>query len=468
MLFSLSSCCKEASCPFTMTPKAPSCPYETTLFIPPSFLLLTSEVYQKNELSEVCTISLAEVLKLALINSQKMAETYATTKIRASQYGQAFSPLYPQISGNTYYEIVKNGSAFANNFAFPDQYIDYGTYVSVSWLLFDTGATCANIETFRQQLFAANFSHNRSIQSVLETTFKDYYDFIKAKEEVRASLANLKDAETILSATSLKHELGISDVVDELQAKTQVAKRQLDLLGSEEALVDDKANLIKDLGIPANSLVDFQDLECPPDIDKKLPSLDFYVLEGYKYRPDLFAAFSEVRASASNVNYQNRNQWFKGNFSGTGGCITFDFQNTPSRGLSPIYDAVVSLSVPIFSGYEYLNKIREAKGELARAKAKMRQLELDMIAEITTSYENLKIATNKVKTAFDYLNFAEQSYKASLNRYQAGVIDFQTLINALTDLADARYSLAESKRDWYVSLTDLLFATGTLTPGCAL
>ncbi|MGA8163468.1 MAG: TolC family protein [Waddliaceae bacterium] len=80
-------------------------------------------------------------------------------------------------------------------------------------------------------------------------------------------------------------------------------------------------------------------------------------------------------------------------------------------------------------------------------------------------WRDLLFSTDRVKVNEVYVNLAKQSFQSSLSKYKEGTVDITAVVNSLTDLADARYSLVMAKKDWFTSLTQLAYATGTLWRG---
>ncbi len=466
-LVSLTGCFRAAYDPFYITPDCPTdawnpCP-DNNNPIPPYYLLWSCDAYIEKECFPQEPLHLTQLVDLAIKNSNELRETWADTRTAAAQYGQSLAPYFPEITLEGYYEAIREGSFFGGGAIFIDKFMEWGPYVSISWLLFDSGTTAAQSESYRQMVWSANWSHNQEIQNVLQTTITDYYTYIASREQVVASEANLADAATTLDMTIVKHEFGISDYTDELQAETQVAKMELELLTSEQDMFDFKTALIADLGLPANTPVQVADPLEKIDLEKKLPPLDCFVSEAYIYRPDLFASYAQVLSNLANVEAARRQQWVQLQMNGTYGDSFF--QNGQSDKYN--YSLLFELSLPLFKGFDYLNQVRQAKAELSKSQAQMRQLEIQIIQEVTTYYQNFVIATEKVKVNRYYVEVATASFQASLKKYQAGTIDYTTVVNTLTQLADARYSLAVSKKDWYTSLTDLAYSTGTLSKPCS-
>lgn len=473
LLCSLTGCIRDAANPYRLTPRAPTKtwqPYPMQNPIPPWYLLTSCPAYQNKEAYAGCQMGLSKLIELSLINSNQLKETWADTHIAAARYGESLAPFFPEIDAEYYYNAVREGTffqasgifSFLQSGVFINTFQQFGPYASVSWLLFDTGTTWARSEAFKQLLFTANWTHTRAIQTVIENTAVDYYNYIGWKEELKAAEANLEDAETVLDSTLTKQKFGIDDVSDVLQAETQVSKQELDLLNVLEQLENAKTQLVAQLGLPANTDVDILDPDQPVDLDISLPPIDAYIAEAYMYRPDLYGAFSKVLAAMWALQAAKNDQWFKLNLNSTYGRT--NFQN----GQSDIYDynVTLNLELPLFKGFAYINRIREARGELERAQAEMRQLEIDIMQNVTQYYQDLVISTEKVKVNINYVQVAEEAYKATFAKFRAGTTDYVTLVNSLTQLADARNSLAQSRRDWYTSLTDLSYSTGTLCKGC--
>jgi len=430
--------------------------------IPNCLLMESADCKECSDIDIEESLDLVSLLDIALKRSPLTRRTWARAHLASARWGSSQSKFFPELDFGAFWEALRNPSFFGTNFVFMDEFREYGPYLTLSYLVLDFGTTRSVSQAFYQMLLESNWTHNREIQTVIHTVTTDYYDLVTQREKVVAGEANLHDANTTLAATQAKHKYGISDITDVYTAETFVAKQMMTLLADQRGEVDSQATLLADAGLPANTCVDIDNIAEQIDEDELLQSIDNYICLAYESRPDLRAAYADVLANESLVQAAINNQLPKVTFNGQVGENRFN--DSPRDFYS--YSALFTFTYPLFKGWRYTNEIREAQSLLEVSKTKLRETEVNMVKDVVQGYQDFNYSTQIVKVNKEYVDLAQKSYTANLSEYKAGTIDITTLVNAQTNLADARYSLAESRKNWYDALTNLMYATGVVTKPC--
>ncbi|MBS0621756.1 MAG: TolC family protein [Verrucomicrobia bacterium] len=463
--------CLPERCPNALVPACPSYPFVPSCTSCNPYTEVEQLLARDVPVCWPCSddsLSLTELIGLALQNSPDLRATWADARIAAAQYGIGRSEYYPDFNFNTdvlatrFASLFGGGGFFGGEQLIQSNYINYGPDVTVSYLILDFGARAAKNQALCQALLSANWFHNRSIQTVVQTVATDYYTYLGAVEQVRADTENLHDAETILDQAKAKHRAGIADLADEMNALTQVAKVQLQLLTDEQTEVNDYVALTQAAGVPANIPLKVDEM---PSIIPTLyirQHIEALVCKAYTYRPDLLAALADVRSHCAYVREQQQNRWPQINFKGAYGRTYWN------SGMHTPYDgtAELSLTLPLFRGWYYENKIRLAQAELERSRATLRALQISIAGNVIQSYEDFLLSAEKVAAGEDYVKAAKINFDANLSKYHAGTADITPVIQAFANLADARSALIQARQDWYTSLINLSYAMGTLSPCC--
>ena len=431
--------------------------------IPRCLLMETADscCEQNEECAEEDAYSLAELIDTALIRSPQTKETWSIARIAAAEYGLGQSPYYPEIDFNAFFLATRDPGFFGSRFLFIDEFREYAPYISLNYLVLDFGTTRAKSRALYQRLMAANWIHNDEIQKVIQNVSLDYYSYITDRDKVAAGEANLHDAETTLGATEAKHGRGIVSITDVLTAKTTVSKQTIELLNDEQSVADSLAKLLAEAGLPANACVGVANIIDEIDVDEFLDSVDHFLCLAYDLRPDLHAAYARVLSDESSVKAAQRDQLPQVSLSATTGQYYFNSGRLNDYG----YNAQLSLNFPLFRGWYYANQIREAKARLELSQAQLRDVELQMVRQVVTSYQDFNFATEKVRVNKEFVALAEETFEANLAEYKTGTVDITTLVNSQTNLANARYSLAEARKQWYDALTNLTYASGLAQKG---
>jgi outer membrane protein TolC len=329
---------------------------------------------------------------------------------------------------------------------------------SLSYTIYDFGQRKFSSEIARQSLFYADLSHNQEIQTVLQVVMKDYYDYQLQKQQLIALKADLNDADVSLDAAVEQFQNGTASVGDVIQAKTKFLQTKMELISQTKRVENSFASLASNVGLPANIRFKVQDFPNEVFPSDHLENVSSLIAKAQEKRQDLFAAQANVKANEANVSYAKRH-----------GLPVIDTEldlgkNFYDKGLTEDYhfSVLIKLNYPLFKGFYYKNEKRNALAKLQKAKALLEQMELSVIKDVTTSHFNVKSSAETVQCAKDYLSAAEERFDIAISNYKAGTAPILDVISAQSSLADARAKNAKAKKDWFVSLADLAYATGSL------
>ena len=173
-------------------------------------------------------------------------------------------------------------------------YSNWFPELTVSFLVFDFGTRRATSEAARQALYNADRTHNNTILTLPQTIMNDYYTYLYQKQLLSADEADVATAKVTLNAAQTGLENGVRDISDYLQAKTKLLQAQTTWASQQQNVVNSDAQLLDDMGLPANMCVNTQELPLVlPDSDL-IPPLDTLIAVALQNRPDLMAAYANV------------------------------------------------------------------------------------------------------------------------------------------------------------------------------
>lgn len=409
-------------------------------------------------LKQEIPLTLGEIINIALVNNPDTTESWAVAREQAGVYGQSLQDdfILADIDGN--YQRSRTAE-----FTSSDRTIvyetTYGAELCLSYTLLDFGQTRYSSKAALQALYSADWSHNSQIQLVVQETMTDFYNYLFQKQELTSANQDLKNAQVSFDAVMEKFRNGLADIGDRVQAKTKLLQQKLNIVTQKQTLNNAYTELVKQMGVPANEDIIIQDY---PQIIKTydVDNLDNLILEAMKNRPDLIAQEADVISKEKNLIANKRKNYLTivGGFN-----IGRQYYQ---HGLNDEYDfkAQVSLNYPLFQGFFIKNQVKQARGELEVARAKLDQVKLSILQDVTNYRVDVELSKEALTFAEEFLASAEEDFKLNLMKYKVGTATIVELINAQTSVADARSKLAESKKNWYTSLANLAYATGALKP----
>lgn len=174
-------------------------------------------------------------------------------------------------------------------------------------------------------------------------------------------------------------------------------------------------------------------------------------------RPELLAAEASVKAAESNIKIQEA----------AGKPTISAFANAAASSLDPGLDTRtgaigVSISIPVFTGYQSTYRIRGARDLLEQRQATRDRLRNDVTLNVWQAFQDLRTQSQALTTAGDLVASASESFDVALGRYKAGVGTVTDLLNAQSALASANQQRIQARLAWNVAKITLAKAIGGL------
>lgn len=473
LLFTSCGDYRGASAPYSYAPET-----SESVWIPPKAFRkepVNFDHLDPYELKEK-SLSLAEVIDIALFNNPTTKQSWAEARQAAAQYGQSLQnyfvlsnltadymnyqeALFTQgnlsNSATSLENISDNGVSNGKN---TFHGITYGTQLNLSYTILDFGLTKATSKAALEALYAADFTHNHTLQQSVHDVMNDYYAYLSQQAAVKAAEEDVYNAQTSLDAVMDKLYHGVADIGDKVQATTKLLEQKLKLVSAQKDLTTDYTILLNTMGLPANAYLSFE--HYPEKIQLyDILDLDNLLKLAIKNRPDLLALESTVRSKQEELKKAKAERY---------PIIAADFEvgrESANLGIGSYYDydLTFSFTFPLFQGYFIQNGIKKATAAIDATQAKLKELQLSVFKDVTTYFNNASYAKESYKYAKQFLDAAKLDFKVNLEQYKAGTSTIVEVINAQASVANAHAQLIQAEKDWYTSIANLAYATGLLT-----
>lgn len=412
-------------------------------------------------------LNLAALVAVALDHNPAIRQAWENARVQAYQTAQSRSQWYPSVALGaeaSYQKQDFNLKDSSSSTVSPDQdELTYGPSLKITWLVLDLGGRSSEIEEALQNLLAANYSYNRTLQDLILEVENAYYDFYGSRSGLEAARADVKDAETSLDAARRRLKAGLGTKLDELQTRATYEDSLASLEAARGTAQTSKANLARAIGLPASTELKISDPAAEPPIEITAPEIGRLMEETLRARPDLAALRARVRAADAAVNASASSLWPELNVGGTAGknWYTYYGENEPYDD-SYGYTGYVSLGWEIFNGFYDLNRKRAAEARAGAAREELAGAELEASADVWSKYYAYDSAAGKYRYSKAFFQTAQSSYDLALESYNAGLTSILDLLQSQSQLAAARNQLILSKKDVFISLAELAHTTGTL------
>lgn len=409
-------------------------------------------------LKDGATLSLGQVVDLALRNNPATRQTWFDARAAAAQLGAKYSAWYPSFELDAQIQRQKQ-AAVGGRFTFLQT--TYGPTLSFNYLLFDFGGRGADIEEARRALYAADLTHNAAIQDLVLLVASEYYQYLNAKAQRSAAQASLKQARESLAAAEGRHRAGVATIADVLQARTAASQAELALQTAEGQVQIIRGALATALGVPATIPVEAGELPEQVDVERAVDTVDILIAKAQAQRPDLASARSQALKAAAHVR-SVRSEGLPVLLATGSLNRTYFYNNAPNAPYANNYAGAILLRFPVFTGFNKEFETLKAKEESQSAIAAAQTLSDRVILQVWTSYYAVKTVSALVKTTRDLLASAAQSQEVALGRYKEGVGSILDLLAAQSAYASARAQEAQARAGWFLAMAQLAHDTGSL------
>ena len=403
-------------------------------------------------------LTLVDAVDLALCHQPQVQASWAAIKLQSSQLGEARAAYLPTLGAGVgqYRESATSDQGSSKR--------SIGTlYATLTWRLLDFGGRSANQRAADVLLQAASASQDATLQKAMGNAVGLYYDAHSARAAQQSRERSLALARQILEAAIKREQRGVGALPETLQARTFVARAELELARAIGQYMRSVVMLAVGLGlldeagdVPVITLSSETE-EDPLGREQNLPG---GLQSARQYHPAILAARGQVEAAREKVRVAVAD-----------GLPTLDM--TASRyingrpnqpGSRGDRDTVVglNLTIPIFDGFANGYKVDGAQAQLEMREAELREVQAQVLGDIATTYAEATTALRSMSSARGLLEAALRSVESVRRKYDTGAADIVEMLNAQTALADAELERIRALGEWRSARLRLLANAGEM------
>ncbi|MGB7502805.1 MAG: TolC family protein [Azonexus sp.] len=388
-----------------------------------------------------------DAVDLALCNNPQTREVWANARAQAAQVGVAQAAWLPNLDGRLGASRLQNDQRYYNS---------NSAVLTLSWLVFDSGARSATGENARQLLEAAAQTQDATVQSLFLSALQAFYTAQATQAAVVSTTEAERAAREGFNAAESRYQVGVATPADRLLAQTALSQATLNRIKAEGEARNALGVLANAMGFQAGQKLL---LTPPPAV---LPDatfsqeVDALIAKAELRRPDLKAAEAQVKAAQASVDLAQAQG--RPTVSVSTGPTWAEVERVSVNGGI----VGVTVNLPLFTGFDTTYKVRTAEAQVDAREAQRDRLRNQVALDVWRAYQSLTTATQSLKTTLDLVASAEQSERVALGRYKAGVGTVLDLLTAQSALAAARLQRIQAALDWFVYRATLAQAVGAL------
>ncbi|AWN14883.1 TolC family protein [Salinisphaera sp. LB1] len=291
-------------------------------------------------------------------------------------------------------------------------------------------------------------------EQVATQTELDYVQALSTRRAVAAAQANVKQARTLLKLARDQAHVGVATGVDVTRARARLARDQADLAQRRTERTRAEIQLARTTGLPLDAHLKLTD----PLVFRPMPlgPVNTAINTALADRPEITVARMHIargqRHLASARGQRLPTLSVEADYGASG--------NTPSRNDQPTYAFGASLSLPIFAGGRISGQIDSAASQLDQQRIRFHDTQRQIEQDVRTSRQTLKTLSQRVRAARANLTLAKQELSRSRDRFSRGVGDNVEVVDAQSNLADARNSRIDALAEYTRARINLAAALG--------
>lgn len=328
-----------------------------------------------------------------------------------------------------------------------------GAGIGINYELDLFGANRANVEGAEARYAGSQYDRDAVALVVMGDVAGTYFNLLNARQRLSIADTNLKNAREVLNIIQARYDAGTVSALD-------LAQQQASLAASEAA----RATTLQNVSIAENALAVLlgqvpQTLAVPgdsltaitiPAVDPGQPSS---LLER---RPDIRKSEMTLYAANADIGVA-RAAYFPTITIGLNGSIASTGFGDPA---STVLGLASALTAPIFQGGRIEGGVEQATARQKELIENYRKTVLVSLREVEDALTAEKTAERREKLLEQAVAESRKAYSYARQQYDAGIIDFQALLETQNTLLSSEDSYAQARNDRLQAAIDLFKALG--------
>ncbi len=401
---------------------------------------------------------LQSLIRTALTENLDLRTAAANILAAQAQVGLNRSQQFPQASAG----VSTERQRFPQSGAFPfpagtaSAFNTFGLTGSVSYLLDFWGVYRNATEEARRMLLATEEARRNVIATVVSDVAQSYFQLLMLDRELQVTHQTVASLTDSLQLTQERYNYGVASELDVRQAQTvlETARAEIPALERQITLQEDALSIL--LGHNPGAIprgLSLLKQPAPPEVPAGLPS------ELLTRRPDVRQAADQLAAAYSAVGAARAQFFPQINLTASGGSQTAtltDLATVPSL----TYSLIAGLTQPVFTGGRLRSNLQLTKAEQSAALVNYQRVAQQAFREVDDALASYQKYRQQATTQQALVTAAQKAVDLASIRYQGGVDNYLTVLDAQRQLFSGEVALAQTRGAILVSLVQLYQALG--------
>ncbi|MEM1135407.1 MAG: TolC family protein [Bacteroidota bacterium] len=444
-------------------------------FSPPFEVLFTATLI-KDDMQQVPTYSLEEIMQRALEKNLDIKVSYQDIALSVQDIRSARSGILPQLDLSL--TGVRVNEESANAFT-PEQSLN--GQLALNQILFSE-EVIAGIKLAHYANKAQEYDTEAEVLNILFDTYVGYFSVLAAKTDLTIQQENLTNSKINLELAKNRVSVGAASNAEVYRWESELATAKQAVIQAQTTLFTVKYQLNTFLANTLEEEFDIEDITIDDEVYQEFSNnalansiktpkdlaliTDFMVQEALLVNPNKKFLLENIKAAERSL-LQNKRLLYTPNLAlqaQTGRVFDRGGAGSEETPGFPLVDDTwqvgLSLSYPIFQGYARRANLQRSKIQLEQLDFSNKQLDLNLELAIKTNVLNTLNTTTNITFSKIAADNAQQNFELVQDNYQQGQVTITQLIDAQRAALQARLGYALSIYDYMQAQLQLEFAIG--------
>lgn len=328
--------------------------------------------------------------------------------------------------------------------------------ITVSQLITDFGRTRNLVRNAKSNQQAQLENIRASSDDITLAVDEAFYNALTAQKVF------LVAEQTVATRQATGQQIGaltnqkLRSTLDLSLADVQISQAQLLVLDAQNAMQSTMANLNAILGSEDNTPYNLVD-EVPQNPEPAPANAEGLVQLAFRSRPDLAALNDQYMAAKQFASAEHD-------------LLRPTISALAAAGGTPVRDDLIqsswygaagaNISIPVFNGFDYTARAKEADFRARAASEQVRNMRDDIARDVRTSVLNAQIAFQKIGVTKQLLDEANTSLELAQARYKVGLSGIVDLTQSQLAQTQAEIDYANARYAYQQALAMITYQTG--------
>jgi outer membrane protein len=401
-------------------------------------------------------LTMEDAVKIALDNQPLILAKIGDYQAQLQNIAIQLAPQLPQLTGqwggnwNQVPTSVQSPAGQAaplsmiRNVTVQNRSLTTGAAVTASQLLWDFGKTLAATDAARAGAKSSAEDVEIQKQETVRLVKEGYYGFALSNRLVQVSQAQLDRALVNLRSAKGFFDVGTQPKSSVTRAEVDVANAQLSLIRAVNDVNISRLAINQLMGIPINTPTEITDNLMYQHVEFETKNL---LNEAFARRPEYRQIKAQYEQADFTVKQQFRNFFPNVTAQGTYGSARADMNEAYSYGLQ--------LNWTIFDGGGKIALYKQSQAQRDAAQARVRDTELTIWQQVERAFVTVQQAEEAIGAAEKGVESADENFRLSQGRFDAGVANIIELTDAQLALTNAQATVAQALAAYRIFIAQL-------------